>query len=121
LLGVTDAGEWEEWLLYSLDGVRRQSHDSVERIRRIETLTSGWHEKLARAPLRVMDRVIELLTENLFCTVNSSRAATRWRYHRAAIGGSPRDRGHPPGGLGGKAHRVYCARGLLRILEDPPE
>ena len=48
LLGITERGEWEEWLVYFLDGVAAQSVDAVERIQRLDTLLSGWRSELAR-------------------------------------------------------------------------
>ena len=42
LLGITERGEWEEWLVYFLDGVASQSEDAIERIQRIDNLLSGW-------------------------------------------------------------------------------
>ena len=38
LLGVTESGEWEEWLIYFLRGVTLQSQDAVDRIRLIDNL-----------------------------------------------------------------------------------
>ena len=32
LLGITEHGEWKEWLVYFLDGVAAQSEDAIERI-----------------------------------------------------------------------------------------
>ena len=29
LLGITERGEWEEWLVYFLDGVAAQSEDAI--------------------------------------------------------------------------------------------
>lgn len=40
LLGITERGEWEEWLLYFLDGVAAQSEDAIDRIQRIDSLLS---------------------------------------------------------------------------------
>ena len=48
LLGVTESGEWEEWLIYFLRGVTLQSQDAVDRIRLIDNLLSKWKHGLAR-------------------------------------------------------------------------
>ena len=41
LLSITERGEWEEWLVYFLDGVASQSEDAIERLQRIDSLLSG--------------------------------------------------------------------------------
>ena len=41
LLGITERGEWEEWLVYFLDSVAVKSVDAVERIQDIDALLSG--------------------------------------------------------------------------------
>ena len=46
LLGVTERGEWEEWLTYFLRGVVLQSDDAVDRIQRIDDLFSQWKQGL---------------------------------------------------------------------------
>src|SRR5206468_8927427 len=38
LLGVSDRGEWEEWLIYLLNGVATQSQDAADRATRINSL-----------------------------------------------------------------------------------
>src|SRR5207249_8689579 len=40
LSGVTERGEWEEWLGYFLAGVAGQAEDALDRIRRIDALLS---------------------------------------------------------------------------------
>ena len=69
LLGITERGEWEEWLVYFLDGVAVQSADAVERIQGIDTLLAGWKAELAQERSRVPEQVLELFVENPFWTV----------------------------------------------------
>ena len=42
LLGVAERGEWEQWLIYFLHGVARQSKDVLKRAERITTLLAAW-------------------------------------------------------------------------------
>ena len=48
--GVTERGEWEEWLGYFLAGVAGQAEDALGRIRRIDDLLARWRERLVRSP-----------------------------------------------------------------------
>ena len=42
LLNVSETGDWEQWLLYFLEGVRLEAGDALERIRRMRTLQEEW-------------------------------------------------------------------------------
>ena len=50
LLGVTERGDWEEWLTYFLRGVVVQSEDAVDRIQRIDDLFVRWRRWRRRTP-----------------------------------------------------------------------
>ena len=69
LLGVTERGEWEEWLTYFLRGVALQSEDAVDRIQRIDDLFSHWKQGLVRGQSRLPERALDLFAENPFWTV----------------------------------------------------
>jgi Fic family protein len=70
LFGVTERGEWEEWLGYFLTGAAGQAEDAVGRIGRIEALLARWREDLANASSRLPERAIDLFAENPYWTVN---------------------------------------------------
>ncbi len=121
LLAVTEDGEWEEWLEYFLRGVAGQAEDALERIRRIDELLQRWREALVRAPSKAPERAIELFAENPYWTVSkmASRLGVAFTTAQRAI-----DRLASAGivTLAERAHRnrVYCAREMLEILEEPP-
>jgi Fic family protein len=121
LRGVTEKGEWEEWLVYFLTGTASQAEDALGRIARIDALLGGWRGKLAKASSRLPERAIELFAENPFWTV--SRLAERLD---VAFTTAQRAINHLEAAgivaLRGKAkrNRVYCARAVLEILEEPP-
>src|SRR5207244_2051122 len=50
LLGVTERGEWREWLGYFLTGAAQQAEDALGRIQRIDARPGSWRERLARGP-----------------------------------------------------------------------
>lgn len=122
LLGVTERGEWEEWLGYFLAAVAHQAEDALGRIRRIDELLAHWREELAKAPSRLPERALELFAENPFWTVNrlAERLGVAFTTAQRAIG---RLEAAGVVALEGEArrNRVYCARALLAILEEPPE
>jgi Fic family protein len=121
LAGVTARGEWEEWLDYFLRGVAGQAEDALDRIRRIDALVTGWRERLANAPSRLPERALDLFVENPFWTVNrlAERLDVAFTSAQRAI-----DRLDAAGvvtlATEAKRNRVYCARAVLEILEEPP-
>jgi Fic family protein len=122
LLAVTEKGEWEEWLGYFFTGVAHQAQDALARIQRIDHLLADWRKRLAKAPSRLPDNAVELFAENPFWTVKkmAARLSVAFTSAQRAI-----DRLESAGivALAGEAkrNRVYCARALLEILEEPPQ
>jgi len=120
LSGVTERGEWEEWLGYFLTGAAGQAEDALGRIQRIDALLAGWREKLANASSRLPERAIELFAENPYWSVNrlAARLGVAFTTAQRAI-----DRLESAGivALAGpaKRNRVYCARAILEVLEEP--
>lgn len=120
LLAVTARGEWEEWLSYFLAGVAQQAEDAVDRIVRIDELLARWREQLVRAPSRLPEKALELFAENPFWTINnlSARLGVAFTTAQRAI-----ERLESAGIVAlaseAKRNRVYCARALLEILEEP--
>jgi Fic family protein len=121
LLGVTERGEWEEWLAYFLAGTAEQADDAIGRIQRIDDLLARWREQLAKAPSRLPEKAIDLFAENPFWSVNklSLRLGVAFTTAQRAV-----DRLESANivALTGEArrNRVYCARAILEILEKPP-
>jgi Fic family protein len=121
LLGVTERGEWEEWLVYFLSGVAQQAEDAVDRIGRISDLLDHWRQQLAGAPSRLPDRAMELFAENPFWTVRhlAERLGVAFSTAQRAV-----ERLESAGivALSSEArrNRVYHAQELLAILDAPP-
>jgi Fic family protein len=121
LLAVTEQGEWEEWVTYFLTGVAQQAEDALGRIQRIDDLLVHWRKRLAKATSRLPEQMTELFTQNPFWTVNklSKTLDVAFTTAQRAV-----DRLESAGivVLSGtaKRNRVYCARAILEILEEPP-
>ena len=121
LLGVTERGEWEEWLSYFLRGVSLQSEDAVNRIHRIDGLLEGWKKDLAAGRSRLPERALDLFASNLFWTVGgvAGRLEVAFTTAQRAI-----DRLEAVGVVAqvgeARRNRVYCAGAILDVLEEPP-
>jgi len=122
LSAVTERGEWEEWLVYFLMGVSGQAEDALGRIERIDALLVGWRDRLAAAASRLAERSLDLFVENPFWTVSrlAERLEVAFTTAQRAI-----DRLESAGvvtlATEAKRNRVYCARAILQILEEPPQ
>ena len=121
LLGVTERGEWEEWLTYFLTGVVLQADDAVDRIQRIDDLFSRWKQGLARGQSRLPELALDLFAENPFWTVGSvaGRLGVAFTTAQRAI-----DRLEIAGIVAqvgeARRNRVYCASAVLDVLEEAP-
>jgi Fic family protein len=119
LLAVTARGEWEAWIEYFLNGVARQAEDALSRAERINQLVARWRGQAAERSASAL-RLVELLAENPFWTVK--RAAERLgvafttaqRAVQALEHGRVLERTSAA-----RRDRVYCARAILDILEEP--
>lgn len=121
LRAVTERSAWEDWLLYFLNGVARQSEDALSRAERINQQLDQWRERVSRTGSGVALRLLDLLGTNPFITVRKAEAQLDVAFNTAAaalrrlvrlrivkqIGDARRD-------------RVFCAQALLDILEEPP-
>jgi Fic family protein len=120
LLAVTERGQWEAWLTYFLEGVAQQAADALGRIQRIDELMLDWRRRLSTAPSRLPEKSIELLVENPYWTVRrlaerlgvafttAQRAIERLESEQIVVRASEARR-----------NRLYCARSVLEILEEP--
>lgn len=120
LLAVTDEGAWEDWLAYFLQGVAEQAHDALSRIQRIDELLLRWRQALARETSRLPERALDHFVTNPFWTVGklAERTGVAFTTAQRAI-----DRLESAGIVSlvteAKRNRVYCARAILEILEEP--
>lgn len=121
LRAVTERSAWEDWLLYFLNGVARQSEDALSRAERINQQLDQWRKHVSGTGTGVALRLLDLLGTNPFITVRKAEAQLGVAFNTAAtalrrlvglrivkqVGDARRD-------------RVFCAQALLDILEEPP-
>lgn len=123
LRGISEKGDWLSWLQYFLNGVARQAEDAVSRAERINALLARWRSELAgEARAKVAFRMLDMLSGNPFVTPRGAEKDLGLAYNTAmrAIGQLEK-RGILKEVSGAKRARVYCARTLLDILEEPAQ
>lgn len=120
LSGVSQRGEWESWLAYFLNGVARQSEDALSRAERINKKLGEWREATAGTSSKAPLLLIDMLASNPYLTINkvaeqlgiafttAQRAIERLEKLSIVTKVSP-----------AKRDRVYCAKPILSILEEP--
>ncbi len=120
LRGVSERGEWNEWLEYFLNGIARQSEDAINRAERINAALGRWRVLVAGTASKAAVQLVDLLAENPFWTIKraavrlgvaystAQRAVERLEAHSILSKVSK-----------GKRDRVFCAREILDILEEP--
>lgn len=120
LHAVTVRGDWEGWLGYFLTGVARQSEDALRRAERINQRLADWRMAVAKEPSKMPMMLLDSLAANPFLTV--TRAA---QHFNVAFTTAQRAVNKLQGLsiLSEISHvrrdRVYCAKDLLNILEEP--
>ena len=120
LRGISERGAWNDWLEYFLLGVARMSEDALSRATRINQLLARWQKAVSGESSKAPLRVVELLGANPFITIKGAAekldvaftTAQRAieRLERAAIVSPVSE---------AKRDRVYCAKALLDVLEEP--
>jgi Fic family protein len=120
LLGVSRYGEWEEWLAYFHRGVARQSEDAISRAERISQLLGEWRVAAAGRGGRAALRLVDMVAVNPFLVATTAARRLGVAFTTAQRG---IDRLEHLGVLtevtDARRGRVYCARKLLDILEEP--
>jgi Fic family protein len=120
LTHVTLRGEWESWLAYFLNGIARQSEDAVGRAERINRKLAAWRKEAAGASSKTPLRLIDMLAANPYLTINQGvkRLGVAFTTVQRAVEKLVKlsiveevSRA--------KRDRVYCAKSILSILEEP--
>ncbi len=120
LLAVTEAGAWEDWLVYFLRGVRLQASDALARIEHLDILFDSWRDDLGATLSPRLEKVLSLFVENPFWTVGELGRTLGVAYTtaRRAV-----DRLEEAGIVSlseaSRRNRVYCARAVLAALDAP--
>lgn len=121
LRSVSEHADWEGWVQYFLNGVARQSEDALSRAERINQLLTSWRERLSgQAGTKVALQMLDLMASNPFLTPRGAEEKLNLAYNTVmrAIGQLEKLNIMKEVSKA-KRDRVYCAKALLDILEEP--
>lgn len=120
LLAVNEKGDWNGWMEYFLNGIARQSEDALSRIDRLQTMIAKWRQLFTGKADKNCLLLIDDCMENPFITVGGVA-----KKHKIAFPTAQRaiDKLEKAGVLkqthSAKRNRIYCARKILDILDEP--
>lgn len=120
LLAVSQQGDWTGWLQYFLNGVARQAEDAISRSYRINQLLDLWRQQTVSLSTTLPNLLINELGKNPFITVNKSAEllAVSYATVQRAINKLV-ELGIVQEVSGNKRNKIYCAKLILEILEEP--
>ena len=108
------------WLHYFLNGVARQSEDALSRAERINSLLTSWREGLSGSGAQCARDLVNLLGGNPFITARGAEEKLKVAYNTVVRAlGQLEAAGIVKEISEAKRHRVWCAKSLLDILEEP--
>ncbi len=123
LLDVSQRSEWNEWLVFFLNGVAAQSGDAVRRIQRLQELRERYRERVqaTRAAARLL-QAVDLLFMHPLITVSQVQTGLKIQFPVAqryvdqlVTAGILRE-------VTGRArNRVYRADEILEVIEQVAE
>ena len=122
LRGVSERGAWQDWLEYFLVGVARMSEDALSRAARMNNILSGWQRQVTGDSTNAPLHLVDLLAANPFVTTTgvAQRLKVAFTTAQRAIQRLVK-LGILAPASDARRDRVYCARALLDILEEPPQ
>ena len=123
LRGISEKGDWLNWLQYFLNGVARQAEDAVSRAERINALLARWRDQLSgEADAKVALRMMDMLGGNPFVTPRGAEKHLGLAYNTVMLAIRQLEKHRIVKEVSGaKRARAYCAQTLLDILEEPAQ
>lgn len=120
LSGVSQKGEWGPWLAYFLNGIARQSEDALSRAERINQKLVEWRNDVAGISSKAPLLLIDMLAGNPYLTVNKAAKQLSVAFTTAQRAIEKLEKLSIVTKVSrAKRDRVYCAKSILSILEEP--
>ena len=121
LSAITNRGAWREWLEYFLNGVARMSEDALSRAERINALLMKWRQAVAGTSSKTTPALVDHLAENPFWTINKAAERLDVAYTTAQRAIAKLESLGILEQVGvTRRYRVYCAKQIMGILDEPP-
>ena len=121
LLAVSLEGQWEEWLLFFLEGVHEQAEDAMEKISALQTVRGKYQQQFSND--RNREKLIAVVDYFISTPISSISQAEKntnlgsytmiQRYFDKLL-----HYGVIEEMTGGRRNRIYQAREILRLLEE---
>jgi Fic family protein len=120
LLAISRNEAWDEWIEYFLNGAARQAEDALSRAKRINQLISRWRRAVAARGTANAMVLLDVIAENPFITIKSAAKKLDVAFTTAQRAIDVlRTSKVLSETTDSKRDRVFCARALLDILEEP--
>lgn len=120
LFEVSSRGNWNEWLVYFLNGVALQAQDVLSRTERINALIEKWKTEMTKENSSVSMEIINKLASNPYLTIKKIAQELNVAYSTAQRGILKLEAKQIIRQTrNNKRDRVYCAVDILNILEEP--
>ncbi len=120
LSGVSHRGEWNAWLAYFLNGVARQSEDALSRAARINRKLEQWRKEVAGSASKTPLMLIDMIATNPYITINQGMKRLGVAFTTVQRAVEKLEKMSILEKVGNaKRDRVYCAKSILSILEEP--
>ena len=119
LTAISEDGDWSSWINYFLNGVIRQTEDVLDRAERMNAILEQWKEAAAQLTPSAA-KVVNLLGGNPFVTAKKTSETLGLAYNtanRSLVALEKAEILFPMNDA--KRDRVFVARELLNILEEP--
>lgn len=121
LRAVSERSDWEGWVQYFLNGVARQAEDALGRAERINRLLTDWKIQLSgQAGTKVALQMLEMIGSNPFLTPRGAEAKLDLAYNTVMRAIEQLEKRKVLTKVSeARRDRVYCAKAILDILEEP--
>ncbi len=123
LLGVSQRGEWNQWIQFFARGISEQARDAVIRVQRLEDLRDSYKERFAKIRHSLLGlKLIDHLFEMPYITVKQAGKVLDVVYKSAdKIVKCLIEAEILQEITNQKRYRIYCAHEVLRLLDQPLE
>ena len=120
LLNLSHHGAWNDWLTYFINGVALQAEDVLSRAERINQMIVAWKIKVGGDDSGILQQMITHLAKNPYFTAKTGVQKFECAFSTIQRAIMKLEKMKIISKISeGKRDRVYCAKAILAILEEP--